>query len=277
VDLGIHGGNAGAVSTPADTARLARAAEQLGYRSWWAPDHVVLPSPRSPASPMDPAEPILDPLVHLGFVAAVTERIELATGIVILPQREPLVLAKQAASLDALSGGRFRLGIGAGYLEPELAAFGVSLAERGARTEEYLDVLDTLWKDEKPEYHGKYVSFANVDAHPRPTAPRVLIGGTSPAAYRRAARRTHGWLGVGNSPAELAEQLAGVRRAIRRADRAEPLETSFLHGSPDISADDIRRYADLGLDELVIHVLPLNDTNATLELMEKHAELLETI
>ncbi|HTF50373.1 MAG TPA: LLM class flavin-dependent oxidoreductase, partial [Pseudonocardia sp.] len=141
MELGVAGLNAKATLRPEDTVRLARLAEELGYRSWWAGDHVVLPSPRTSDSPMAPTDPILDPLVHLGYVAAVTERIELATGIVILPQRNPLVLAKQAASLDVLSGGRLTLGVGAGYLEPELAAVGVSLAERGRRTDEYLDAM----------------------------------------------------------------------------------------------------------------------------------------
>src|ERR1700761_2743654 len=102
MELGVSGLNAKATVGPADTVKLARLAEDLGYSSWWAGDHVVLPSPRVADSPMEPTDPILDPLVHLTYVAAVTERLTLGTGIVILPQRNPLVLAKQAASLDVL-------------------------------------------------------------------------------------------------------------------------------------------------------------------------------
>lgn len=106
MQLGVSGLNAKAALSPAVTARLAGLVEDLGYTSWWAGDHVVLPSPRTPDTPMDPRDPILDPLVHLTYVAALTRRVELGTGIVILPQRNPLVLAKQAASLDVLSGGQ---------------------------------------------------------------------------------------------------------------------------------------------------------------------------
>ena len=168
MELGIHGVNSLATHTPGHTARLARLAENLGYRSWRAGDHVVLPSPRPPGAPMAPDDPIVDPLVHLTYVAALTTRLELGTGVVILPQRNPLVLAKQAASLDVLSGGRLLLGVGAGFLEPELRALGVAMAERGARTDEYLAAMRALWATPAPAYHGRYVTFDGVDAHPRP-------------------------------------------------------------------------------------------------------------
>jgi len=139
---------------------------------------------------MEPTDPILDPLVHLAFVAAATERVLLASGIVILPQRNPLVLAKQAASLDVLSNGRLLLGIGAGYLEPEMTAIGVPMADRGTRTDDYIRAMRALWTQPGPvEYHGPYADFAGVDAHPRPVqagGPRIVVGGHTPAAYRRA-------------------------------------------------------------------------------------------
>src|SRR3984957_1618451 len=184
VELGVFGLSAKATLRPADTARLARRVEELGYRSWWAGEHVVLPSPRVPESPMAPTDPILDPLVHLSYVVALTERMELGTGIVILPQRNPLVLAKQAASLDVLSGGRLLLGVGAGYLEPEMTAVGVPMSERGGRTDEYLDAMTALWTQEAPSFHGRHVSFDKVDAHPRPAqagGPRVGVAGGPPA------------------------------------------------------------------------------------------------
>src|SRR6478752_1597548 len=136
--LGIFGLNMKVAIGPADTARWARRCEELGYESWWAGEHVVLPSPRAPT---DPEDACLDPLVHLAYVAAVTERLVLGTGIIIVPQRNPLVLAKQVASLDRVSGGRFQLGIGVGYLEPELNALGVTLAERGSRTDDHLGAM----------------------------------------------------------------------------------------------------------------------------------------
>ncbi|MFD1051022.1 TIGR03619 family F420-dependent LLM class oxidoreductase, partial [Kibdelosporangium lantanae] len=169
MELGVYGLSAKAVVGPGETARLAKLAEDLGYGSWWVGEHIVVPNPRTPETPMDPTDAILDPLVHLTYVAAVTERIELGTGIVILPQRNPLLLAKQAASLDVLSGGRLLLGVGAGYLEPELAAMGVPMSERGTRTDDYLDAMTALWTQPGPvRYEGPHVAFADLDAYPRP-------------------------------------------------------------------------------------------------------------
>ncbi|MFF9213291.1 MULTISPECIES: TIGR03619 family F420-dependent LLM class oxidoreductase [unclassified Streptomyces] len=206
MELGVYGLSAKATLGPADTARLARRAEEWGYRSWWVGDHVVLPSPRVPASPMAPTDPILDPLVHLSYVAALTERMELGTGILILPQRNPVVLAKQVASLDVLSEGRLLLGVAPGYLEPEMAAVDVRLSERGGRTDEYLDAMRQLWNEPQPAFHGRYANFERVDAYPRPVrpdGPRIMIGGHSPAAYRRAVLKGHGWIGNGSSPEDL--------------------------------------------------------------------------
>ncbi len=167
--LGVFGLNSSATYRPADTARLARLAEQLGFDSVWDGEHVVLPNPRVAPAPMEPTDPILDPLVHLAFVAAATERILLGTGIIILPQRNPLVLAKQVASLDVLSDGRLLLGIGAGYLEPELTALGASLHDRGRRTDDYLAAMRAIWTQPGPvAFDSPSVSFAGLDAHPRP-------------------------------------------------------------------------------------------------------------
>jgi probable F420-dependent oxidoreductase len=280
MELGVAGLNAKATLRPEETVRLARLAEELGYRSWWAGDHVVLPSPRTSESPMAPTDPILDPLVHLGYVAAVTERIELATGIVILPQRNPVVLAKQAASLDVLSGGRLMLGVGAGYLEPELAAVGVSLAERGRRTDEYLDAMTALWTSPTPEYHGRFVSFDHVDAHPRPARPggvKIVVGGHSPAAFRRAVARGHGWFGNGSGVADLEKHLGGLREAaerVSRPDRLGPLEINWMQLDPvRVSAAEARRYASLGVDRLVVYPLPLEDPAEVAAFLTRHAEL----
>ena len=177
--------------------RVAQLAEELGYDSLWAGEHVVVPSPRVEPSPMDPDDPILDPLVALAHLAGATERIRLGTGLVILPQRNPLVLAKQVASLDVVSGGRLILGLGVGYLEPELRAMGVPMAGRGARADEYLAAMRSLWEDEAPSFSGRYVEFEGVDAHPRPLQSPlpVVIGGHSHAAHLRAARHGDGWYG----------------------------------------------------------------------------------
>ena len=148
--LGVFGISSGRTIGPGPTARLAGRCEELGYDSWWAGEHVVLPSPRVAPAPMKPTDPILDPLVHLAYVAGATDRMLLGTGIIILPQRNPLVLAKQIATLDLLSGGRFVFGVGVGYLEPELAAFGVPMSQRASRTDDHLAAMRAIWYDEGP-------------------------------------------------------------------------------------------------------------------------------
>ena len=195
-----------------------------------------MPSPRVVPSPMEPEDPILDPLVHLGFVAAATERLLLATGIIILPQRNPLVLAKQAATLDVLSGGRLLLGIGAGYLEPEMTAIGVPMAGRGTRTDDHLAAMRAIWTQPGPvEHHGPFVDFAGVDAHPRPVTPggpRIVVGGHTPAAYRRAVTSGHGWYGFGLTPEQTVACLAGLREAADQVERSAGLGTLELSVTP---------------------------------------------
>ncbi|MGW5644693.1 LLM class F420-dependent oxidoreductase [Saccharopolyspora sp. NPDC003752] len=276
MELGVSGLNAKATLGPAETVGLARLAEDLGYSSWWAGEHVVLPSPRVAASPMEPTDPILDPLVHLSYVAAVTQRLELGTGIVILPQRNPLVLAKQAASLDVLSGGRLLLGVGAGYLEPEMRAVGVPMSDRGRRTDEYLDAMTSLWTDPAPAYQGRFVAFRDVDAHPRPTRPRIVIGGHSPAAFRRAVARGHGWFGNGTLE-DLPRHLAGLRQAaseVERPERLGQLEINYMPLDPVVvEPRSAERYADLGVNRLVIYPLPLEDPSDVARFLERHATL----
>src|SRR5438270_604003 len=166
--LGLFAVNMRPTVEPEAAAWLGRLAEELGYESLWAGEHVVLPDPQRLPSPMPPTEPILDPLVSLTFLAAQTTRLRLGTGIIVLPQRNPVVLAKELASLDVLSGGRLLFGMGVGYLEPELAAAGVPMQDRGRRAEEYLEAMHALWTMTSPSYSGRFVSFSGVNAYPRP-------------------------------------------------------------------------------------------------------------
>ena len=223
MQLGVFGISSGSTYGPDATIAVARLAEELGFDSIWAGEHVVVPSPRVPPSPMEPEDPILDPLVYLGFVAAATEQLLLATGIIILPQRNPLVLAKQAATLDVLSAGRLLLGIGAGYLEPEMTALGVPMADRGTRTDDHLAAMRALWTQPGPvDHHGPFVDFSGVDAHPRPVTPggpRIVVGGHSPAAYRRAVTSGHGWYGFGLTPEQTGACLEGLRQAADQVER----------------------------------------------------------
>ena len=261
-----------AVTRPEITLRLARLAEELGFESWWAADHVVLPS--TPGVPIDPGQPIVDPLVHLAYVAAATSRITLGTAVVILPQRNPLVLAKQAASLDVLSGGRFVLGVGAGWLAAEMAALGVPMADRGARTDEYLDAMTALWTEPAPEFHGRYVDFAGVDAHPRPAGVRVVVGGRSPGAYRRAITRGHGFYGNG-TPEDIAGDLEGLRRAAAEVDRPTRLGRLEVTAMPLTPVDRaaVARYAELGVARLVLRPPSFTDPDGLARFLETGIEL----
>ena len=229
----------------------------VGCDSIWAGEHVVVPSPRVAPSPMEATDPIVDPLVHLAFVAAATERVLLATGIIILPQRNPLVLAKQAASLDVLSRGRLLLGIGAGYLEPEMTAVGVAMADRGARTDDYLAAMRALWSRPGPvEYHGRFADFGGVDAHPRPVqpdGPRIVVGGHTPAAFRRAVRHGHGWYGFGLTADDVARCLDGLDAAARDVDRPSELGNLEITVTPRHRLDAAMLDAFAGVDRVVIN------------------------
>jgi probable F420-dependent oxidoreductase len=261
--LGLVHVNMGAMSRPDDLVVAARAAEAAGLDSVWAGEHIVLPDPQVPPSPMDPRDPALDSLLALAWAAAHTTTIRVVTGIVILPQRNPLVLAKQAASLDVLSAGRLSLGVGAGYLEPEFRAVGANFAERGAVTDEYLDAMLALWYDERPEYHGRFVDFAGVDAHPRPLQrpiPLVVAGHSTPA-YRRAVARAHGWYGYWLTPDDVATSLAGLRAAAGRVDRPRELGELEISVTPRgrLTPERAAAYAELGVHRLVPLAGPSSD------------------
>jgi probable F420-dependent oxidoreductase len=270
--IGLFLHNVAVQSDPAVAARVARHAEDLGYDSLWAGEHVVVPRPRVAPSPMEPDEPILDPLVLLAHLAAHTSRVRLGTGVIVLPQRNPLVLAKQLASLDVVSGGRLVVGVGAGYLEPELTAIGVPMAERGARTDEYLAAMRALWTSDAPAYTGTHVRFAGVDAHPRPVqCPLpVVIGGRAAAAHRRAARDADGWYGYLHSPESTADHVAALRTAAADAGRDRALHVSV---TPErrLDAATVQAYADAGVDRLVVAPRPDADADALLRFLDRNA------
>lgn len=257
---GVFDLNGGACALPENAAHVARLAEDLGFDSLWIGEHVVVPSPRLPPSPIEPTHPMIDPMVSLAFLAGVTRSVKLATGIVILPQREPVVLAKQVASLDVVSSGRVILGLGVGYLEPEFRAIGVPLEDRGRRATEYLEAMQRLWRTDAPAYEGTFVRFSGIDAFPRPVQrpwPPIVIGGRSAAAYRRAQRLGNGWYGWGLDAAAAAESLEGLRAAasvVERPPELGPLEITVTPPKgAEISGELAAKYAGLGVDRLVIN------------------------
>lgn len=196
--IGLFGIGSGVSANPEVAAKLAKDAESAGFDSVWTGEHVVLPDPRMPPSPAEPNHPMLHPSTVLSYVAAVTKSLLLGTGITLIAQRNPLVLAKEMSSLDFLSNGRLIFGIGAGYLIQEFDALGVTFSERGARTDEFLEILKVMWLEENPSFEGKFYQFRNIQAQPRPKqqgGPPIVVGGTSNAALRRAVRQRAGWYG----------------------------------------------------------------------------------
>jgi probable F420-dependent oxidoreductase len=252
--LGLFGANMGACATAGGALQIAALAEELGFDSLWMGEHVVAPSPRVPPSPIEPDYPMLDPLVALAAVAARTSRVRLATGIVILPQRNPVVLAKQLASLDVLSAGRLVFGMGVGYVEPEMSAVGVPMEGRGARADEYLASMRALWEQDAPSFRGRHVAFAHVDAHPRPLQRPlpVVVGGHSPAAHRRALAHADGWYGFALDRTATAAQVESLRR--EAAAQGRGLEGFSITVSPSerLDPDVVRDFTDLGVTRLAI-------------------------
>ncbi|MCW2541571.1 MAG: class F420-dependent oxidoreductase [Frankiales bacterium] len=259
--LGLFDINHGPRSDPEALVVAAVAAENAGFESVWAGEHVVLPDPQTPASPMSPQFPALDLLIALTWAGAATSRVRLGTGIVILPQRNPVVLAKQIASIDVLSRGRFEFGIGVGYLEPEFRAIGANLEQRGPVTDEFLEAMQSLWYDEHPAYQGQFVAFSGVDAYPRPVQQPIpiVVGGHSKPAYRRAVTRGHGWYGFGLDPAATGHQLAGLKAAaqvVQRPTELGELEISVTPPSKPLTTADVAAYAELGVHRLIVRSLP---------------------
>lgn len=278
--LGLFGINFGACVQPDGVATVARAAEAAGFDSVWTGEHVVLPDPQVPPSPMAPQDPALDPLLGLTWAAAATTSIRLATGIVILPQRNPVVLAKQVATLDVLSGGRVIFGIGAGYLEPEFAAVGADFAQRGAVTDDHLEAMQHLWYDEHPEHHGPFTDFAGVDAHPRPVQRPIpiVVGGQSGPAFRRAVAKGHGWYGFALDPERTARCLRGLRDVGDAVDRPDELGRLEITVTPPgrLTPERLAAFAELGVDRLVLLQRPTDSVGDVVAVVEAAAAVAGT-
>jgi len=270
--VGLFALNQGAVA-PEALERIGPLAEELRYDSLWVGEHVVVPDPRVKPSPMEPEEPILDGLGSLAFLAGHTERIRLATGIVILPQRNPLVLAKQLATVDVLSGGRLVFGLGVGYLEPEMSAIGVEMERRGTRADEYLGAMRALWEEERPSFEGEFVSFSGVNAHPRPIQRPlpVIVGGRTAAAHRRAVRHGDGWYGFWLDLDRTTDQLDGIRGALNMAGRDESDFEITVTPRGRVDAGAVAAYDSLGVDRLVLIVPFTSPIEEIEEFVREHA------
>jgi len=267
---------------------LARRAEELGYDSLWASDHVVIPTqiastyPYSAdgASPFDPEQAYTEPLTTLSYMAGYTQRIRLGTWVLIVPYRNPILVAKMVANMDYLSGGRIILGVGVGWMEEEFKALGLdTFSERGAATDEYIRIYKALWTEDTPSFSGRFCSFPSITAVPKPVQkphPPIWVGGHTAPALRRAATLGDAWLPFGQQPhaelgpAELSEKIARLRDLTVEAGRpADAVSVTFsvpldirdtgasdgaralFTGTPQQVAEDVLAYREAGVSHFI--------------------------
>jgi len=252
------------VTNPDAIAALAQKAEQVGVESLWTFEHAIVPVDYQSKYPYSadgkmgttPETPFVDPLLALTFVAANTERIRLGTGVNILPQTNPLTLAKQSASLDVLSKGRFMLGVGIGWLREEFDAMGVPFERRGARFDEYIEAMRKVWAPEVVEHSGEFLQWSGFKSHPLPVQDPfpVVIGGNKGKAFERAARYGQGWFAPTVSIDQLKGELAKLGEACSRVGR-DPAEieitTMWL---PATGLDAVPQYEELGVSRFIVPV-----------------------
>ena len=254
--FGLFGINVGPMGEPANMARVARAAEDAGFESVWTGEHIVLPDPQVPPSPAAPETDFVDTAAALAYLAGVTETIRLGSGIIILPQREPAVLAKSLASVDHLSGGRLIFGLGVGYLEPEMTACSTPMARRGERADEYLQAMRLLWTTDSAGFDGDFVTFTGVTANPKPAQAdlHTVVGGHTRRALRRAHQLAHGWYGFMRDPETAAADIERIREVAGEFDRPDHLGELEISITPvkRPTPEDIDAYAEMGVDRLIL-------------------------
>lgn len=271
--------------------KIAKAAEALGFDSVWASDHVVIPARRSGIF----TEYFYDPFTLLAFISSVTSRILLGTSVIILPYRNPLVTAKMAASLDVVSGGRLLFGVGPGWMREEFEALGIPYESRGRMTDEYIEIIKTLWEKDDPKYEGEFFTFYDVGFDPKPLqkpGPTVWIAGSSERAMRRAALYGNGWQPTGASPDDVAEgiqkirsiavdagrEASGIKFSVRNRvkilgpgleTKSEPnAPTVFtMRGTPDEIAECIQEYKSRGVSHMIFDP-DAGDTKEIFDMME---------
>ncbi|MEV7869605.1 LLM class F420-dependent oxidoreductase [Streptomyces sp. NPDC088124] len=260
--VGLHALGIGDGARPEVIRAVATAAETHGFARLWCGEHVVLvdaPASRYPYSADGriavPADADwLDPLLALAFAAAVTSRIELATGVLLLPEHNPVVVAKQAATLDMLSAGRFSLGVGVGWSAEEFTALGVPFARRGRRTDDYVAAMRTLWAEDPASYTGEFARFDAIRVNPKPLHGGrlpVVVGGNSDTALHRAVTLADGWYGFGIPAADVPARIAVLADECARRGRAFD-ELTVAVALSDGTPDHLPALDTAGVTELVV-------------------------
>jgi probable F420-dependent oxidoreductase len=260
--IGFFAIGIGNLAQPELITAVATNAERLNFATVWAPEHVVFlerfssryPYSRGQNLPIPTDLPLLNPFIALTYAAAWTTRIRLATGICLVPEYNPLLLAKICATLDYLSKGRLLLGIGIGWLREEFDALGIPWEQRAQRTREYIEAMRCVWGNGR-SYSAQFVNFDGALSYPKPvkgSALPVLVGGQTDSALKRAAAYGDGWCGFNLTPAETAQAINRLRELLRANGRSsEPFEYS-VSPTADATADDLKRYHDAGVDELYL-------------------------
>jgi probable F420-dependent oxidoreductase len=273
VRLGLHALGIGTGAQRAVIDAVAIAAEQHGFATLWCGEHVVMvdqPASRYPYSAdgriaVPAAADWIDPLIGLSFAAAATTTIGLATGVLLLPEHNPVVVAKQAATLDSLSGGRFTLGVGIGWSRDEFDTLGIPFERRAARTAEYVAAMRTLWRDDIASFAGEFVHFDNVRVNPKPVRERripIVLGGNSDAALRRVVNWGDGWYGFNLRDVDaVAERVALIRKLCGDAGR-DPDDLQLAVALQHCRESDVPTLDELGIDELVIVGSPPEEIRA---------------
>lgn len=258
IPIGWFGVGSGALGGAEGVGEIARTAEELGYESIWVGEHPVLIDPHEPPSPLPSHSDLMDPVPVLAYAAAVTTRIKLGTGVLLLPMRNPVILAKQLATIDVLSQGRLVVGIGVGYVPGEYETIGVDFHRRGRIADEWIDALRTLWRDDQPQLRGEFTSFGGIQCRPQPVqpgGPPVLGSGFVTAAYRRSVERCQGWYGFFqdlDATKAAVDELTRLHDEVDRPAELGKLEITISPVPGPIHADTVRRYEDLGVDRLVL-------------------------
>ena len=242
---------------------IAKKAEAVGLESIWTFEHVIVPIdyaskyPYSAGGKMGakPETTFVDPLIALAYAAAQTSTLRLGTGINILPQANPLFLAKQAASLDFVSNGRFMLGLGTGWLREEFEALGTPFEHRGARFDDYIVAMKKVWSEEVVEHEGRFVNWSGFKSYPlpvqRPHMP-IIIGGTSAPAYRRVAKHGDGWFAPSGSLEQFKRQLAELTGVCAQHGRSiESVEITAMWPFGQEGAESLAAYKELGVSRLI--------------------------
>ena len=269
--FGLFSLGIGTGARPGVIAKTAEVAERCGVATLWVGEHVVLfdrqnsKYPYSPGGefPLPGGADWLDPFITLTFAAAMTKTIRLATGICLVPEHNPVVLAKEVASLDRLAGGRFALGVGIGWSAEEFAALGIPFERRAQRTREYIEVMQRLWSDEVTTYHGEFVNFDGARCFPKPARGRklpIIFGGESTPALRRTADIGNGWFGFNVGPDDAAPLVKKLHSMLKANGRdANEVEIIVSPYTRKITPNDLKKYHAAGVNELVMVASPPED------------------